>query len=218
MEAKQPWYQPYLAVTISLKSLLRLLWRFWGWYQHSVCSLALLSWSQMAPCRQLSTGRRWGSSPEEECSFSFHIFIYIWYMIIYYVIPDGVFPISRFITKLCINRGRISPTHSTSTKKRREGVHNDHQSIKPWLCNQWFELQHHNFSGQVIEVTLILPFHKQARAQMRCKRSKWSSNFKWPQPNYVSTSCFSISLYLWNSPSNACELSVLDNWVNWKIR
>ena len=77
-------------------------------------------------------------------------------------------------------------------------------------------MQHHNFSGQVIEVTLILPFHKQARAQMRCKRSKWSSNFKWPQPNYVSTSCFSISLYLWNSPSNACELSVLDNWGNWK--
>ena len=62
------------------------------------------------------------------------------------------------------------------------------------MWNQWFELQHRNFSGQAIEVTLILPFHKQARAQMRCKRSKWSSNFKWPKPNYVFASCFSISL------------------------
>ena len=55
-----------------IEIILRLLWCFWGWYQHSVCSLALLSWWQMAPCRQLSTGRRWGSSPAEECSFSFY--------------------------------------------------------------------------------------------------------------------------------------------------
>ena len=119
-----------------------------------------------------------------------------------------------------VGEGSLQLIYFYNNKKRGGGrgvgLHNDHQSIKPWLWKQRFELQHRNFSGQVIEVTLILPFHKQARAQMRCKRSKWSSNFKWPQPNYVSTSCFSISLYLWNSPSNACELSILDNWVNWK--
>ena len=104
------------------------------------------------------------------------------------------FPISRFITTLCINRGRISPTYLLLQQKRGGGLQNDHQSIKPWLWKQRFELQHCNFSGQVNEVTLILPFHKQARAQMRCKRSKWSSNFKWPKPNYVFASCFSISL------------------------
>ena len=77
-----------------IEIILRLLWCFWGWYQHSVCSLALLSWSQMAPCRQLSTGRRWGSSPEEECSFSFHIFIYICNICLYIMIyPMGY---SRF--------------------------------------------------------------------------------------------------------------------------
>ena len=115
-------------------------------------------------------------------------------MFIYYVIPDEVFRFTDLSQNYVLIGGGSLQLILLLQKKSRGGLQNDHQSIKPWLWKQRFELQHRNFSGQVIEVTLILPFHKQARAQMRCKRSKWSSNFKWPQPNYVFTSCFSISL------------------------